>query len=144
MNWGKWIFVSFILFGILIFSLVAISMNQEIDLVSQDYYEQEINYQDKINKMRNVENLEKKPKIEVVDKILSIEFDQNTENQFENGKVMLFSPLSQKEDKIFLIEKDNFPAYSMNLTEFRSGSWIVKLEWKEGTMEYYIESEIEL
>ena len=63
MNWGNKIAISFIIFIGIIVTMVVISMKQDISLVSTDYYEQEIAYQDQIDRMERTRGLEKQPEI---------------------------------------------------------------------------------
>ena len=58
MNWGVKIVISFVFFIGLLFGLVYISMNQDISLVSENYYEQELAYEDQIQRIKNTNNLE--------------------------------------------------------------------------------------
>src|SRR5690606_4368264 len=58
MNWGHGITIFFIGFVLFMVSLVVICMRQDnIHLVTQNYYEEEINYQQQIEKMANAEEL---------------------------------------------------------------------------------------
>ena len=53
MNWGKWIIVSFVLFAAFIGILVVICVRQDISLVSKNYYQEELAYQQQIDRMNN-------------------------------------------------------------------------------------------
>ena len=49
MNWGKGIAIFIVCFMFFLGALVYASFQIKVPLVSEDYYEQEINYQEKIN-----------------------------------------------------------------------------------------------
>ena len=49
MNWGKGIIIVMSSFVIFILTLVFILMSTRVDLTSEDYYKQEINFQKEIN-----------------------------------------------------------------------------------------------
>ena len=53
MNWGKGVTIAFILFVGFIMFMVVGAFRENFDLVSDDYYLEEINYQDKINQKAN-------------------------------------------------------------------------------------------
>jgi len=53
MSWGKKITILYIGFVLLIVSMVTISASHKIELVSKDYYAQELDYQQKINAIRS-------------------------------------------------------------------------------------------
>ena len=52
-NWGTGIFISIIIFFIAIFIFLYIAFTNENDLVENDYYPQEIEYQNRIDKVQN-------------------------------------------------------------------------------------------
>ena len=49
MSWGKGIAIALTVFILFIATLVTIIIRQKVDLVSEDYYTQEINYQQEID-----------------------------------------------------------------------------------------------
>ncbi len=57
MNWGNRLVILFVCFAALIGTLVYKCMHQNFELVSSDYYNQEIRYQDKIDGMNNADKL---------------------------------------------------------------------------------------
>ena len=74
MNWGKSIIAAFLFFALFIGVLVFICMKQEVSLVSKDYYKDEINYQQQIERLNNAEHLESKPTISILDADVKVSF----------------------------------------------------------------------
>jgi len=58
MNWGWKLAIGSALFMGMIIYFVVQSFQNETHLVSKDYYEQELNFQDKLNATQNAKNLE--------------------------------------------------------------------------------------
>ena len=54
----KWVVAAFVFFGLFIGSLVVICVREDVNLVSKDYYQEELNHQDKIIRQQNAEQLE--------------------------------------------------------------------------------------
>ena len=54
LNWGNWIAVAYSVFVLFIIAMVYLAFGEKWDLVAENYYEQEIQYQDKINSIENV------------------------------------------------------------------------------------------
>ena len=52
MNWGNKIMLSFSVFVAIIITMVVVSMKQDVFLVSEDYYDKEVKYQNQIDKMK--------------------------------------------------------------------------------------------
>ena len=60
MDWGKGILLAIIGFIVIIMTMVVISVRMEgIELVTENYYEAEINYQDQIDKEKSTLTLER-------------------------------------------------------------------------------------
>ena len=53
MNWGKRIMIGMGLFMGFILTMVVIMMRQKIDLVEEDYYKRELNYENQFNAQQN-------------------------------------------------------------------------------------------
>ena len=60
MNWGNSIILTFVLFASFVIYLVVQTFRASTDLVAEDYYAQEINYQQKIEQRANLEKLGEK------------------------------------------------------------------------------------
>ena len=57
MNWGTRIIIMYVGFVALIITLVVVSMRQQVDLVTPDYYAKELKYQTNIDKTKNYNEL---------------------------------------------------------------------------------------
>lgn len=138
MSWPKWIFVSFVLFILFIGSMVFIMMKQDISLVADDYYEQELVYQRQLARKNNTLMLDKKPEIRVRDgKYVEIDFPY--ELRVEEGKIQLFRPSTKKFDEqiTFPFLTDNHLTYEMK--NHLSGAYRVRIWWKMNDKEYFWE-----
>ena len=49
-NWGTGIVLSFIIFALSIAFIIVFPFNQKVDLVTDDYYQKELKYQEQIDK----------------------------------------------------------------------------------------------
>ncbi len=145
MNWGTKIIVALSAFIVGIGFMVYICMKQtDIQLVATDYYEQEIAYQGTIDKENNFKALEKKPRFEdnLVENKVKLDFSVLTNHQEISGKISFFRPsqsgldfqteINPGEDGIQWIEKTNI----------KPGKWILKVDWKDQSKEYYNEETI--
>ena len=59
-SWGKRIAILYIGFVALIGVMIALSMGQKVELVSEDYYDKELVFQNKIDEMNNANALSEK------------------------------------------------------------------------------------
>src|SRR5688500_4773943 len=91
MNFGNWIVVAFIMFACFIATLVTVCVRQDINLVSKEYYKEELAYQDQIVRIQNTRELKKQPVIEKINEsTLQLRFD--LESQVQKGELVLFCP----------------------------------------------------
>ena len=102
MNWGKGIIVALALFVGFILFLVITLMRQDVDLVSEDYYKQEIDYEARIQKEQN--GLNSTAKIKIVDQKSFVIIQLTDSIALTNVLVNLKRPNDEKLDKSFNIE----------------------------------------
>jgi hypothetical protein len=144
MNWGAKIALSFIVFAIMIFTMVYISVNQDVNLVAEDYYKQEIRYQDQIERMKNTKQLSDRPVI-VLNKEgqqVIVTFPEKLAGTMVSGSIHLFRPADYASDfQTGLTLDDNNQAF-ISLSGKPAGLWKVKLTWRDGEKEYYDEKVI--
>lgn len=141
MNWGKSIVLAFVLFALFIGSLVVVCLRQDIPLVSRDYYDQELRYQQQLDRMNNTNQLTEKPVLQVSDHTLEIQFRQLP--QIREGELTLFRPSDPRLDRTFTLSaKDS--VQQIDLKEVPGGMYKARMKWKMGEKEYFLESTIYL
>lgn len=133
MNWGHGIILAFVCFGLIIFSLVAISMNQEINLVSKDYYKQEIEFQNQIDKQKNYELLTIKPKLIVntVEKKINLTFPDSSKVE---GEIHLYRASDYKLDQKYSF---NYHSVIIDMEKLKPGLWSALVSWNCDGKEYF-------
>ncbi|MDN3667785.1 FixH family protein [Echinicola jeungdonensis] len=141
MNWGKGLILVFIAFGAMMATMVTICVKQDdIHLVTQQYYEEEIKYQEHIQKVANAAELGQEV----------IWFDANTKKlglELENGAegtLWLFRPSDARMDHKIPVKFSEKSPLELDLKDLKSGYWRVKLTWKNDGKEYFQEKKINL
>jgi len=139
MDWGKGILLSIIGFVVLIMTMVVISVRMDgIELVTENYYEAEINYQDRIDEESSALRLDRTViTYNSLDKNLLLDLPNGT-----NGKIQLFRPSDSNLDREFLVNVIDSNRTSVSLLELQPGYWKVQLSWTEGGKNYYEEKKI--
>ena len=99
MNWGKWIVIVFLMFAVFIGVLVYYCVREDISLVTPEYYREELAFQDQIDRLKNTEALDQKPRLTVVSSGLMISFRQLP--FFDVGEIQLFRPSDKRFDRKF-------------------------------------------
>jgi hypothetical protein len=137
MNWGKWIVVSFILFALFIGVLVTICVRQDISLVSNDYYKQELDYQHQIDRSVNTDRLEVKPEISIINNSLQVNY--HNFSSVQTGELKLFRPSNAASDMVFELKPTSDTLQVFDLTSQQKGMYKVRLKWSMNDKEYYLE-----
>lgn len=141
MNWGYKILVVYIVFISGIVFMVIKSSSQKADLVTTDYYEKELKYQDKIDDMNRVQALSDSVQFSVKDNELIIAFPKDFAGKLVTGEAFLYCPSDEDKDfkKNFSVQdevlKIALPAATKGLHELH-------LSWKQGNLSYYFEKKI--
>jgi hypothetical protein len=142
MNWGKSIVAAFLFFATFIFVLVYICVKQDMPLVSKDYYKDELNYQQQIQRLNNAEQLASKPSFQKSGSDLNVVF--NKLSLVENGELRLFRPSDGRLDVKFKIESQVDSVLRLDVASLPAGMYRAKMFWKMYGKEFYVEDIINL
>lgn len=135
MNWGKKITIVFIGFVVLVLIMVTISMKQEIHMVEENYYEEEIAYQGKIDEIKNGNAWEGTVSVKQEGNNLSLLFEGADKVK---GKVKFFRASDANLDFFIPIsEEANIP-----IEKFKAGNWKVSFSWEAEGKKYFKEEQI--
>ncbi|OEK00164.1 hypothetical protein BFP97_00915 [Roseivirga sp. 4D4] len=141
MNWGKKIILSFVVFFIVLFTLVYVSVNTDFYLVEEDYYEQELAYEDQIQRIKNHDALAEKPVFEIDRRAFTagLKFPTELTEDMLNGTVVFYRSNSAKLDREFELELNEAGEFVVDISRFAVGAWKMKINWTDGEKEYYKE-----
>ena len=134
-NWGTKIGLVFVAFVLLMITMVVKSFQTDFHLVTEDYYSEELKYQERIDQIKNANELSVKPSVEVESNEVRIRF----ENDFLEAKAHFYRPDNANFDKIFSIEQKELIVPNEELV---SGRYTVKITWREGDKSFYHEKEV--
>ncbi len=141
MNWGYKILFVYLAFVAGIAYLVIRSMNEKIDLVTPDYYAQELKHQDIINEKFRAKQLSEPVKASIQNQQLNIELPKEFEGKEVSGNVLLYCTAD--------VNKDHTEAFKVNgrsiviaLPANNKGLHEVHLHWSSNGVSYYWEEKI--
>lgn len=141
MNWGKGIILVFVGFTAVMATMVTICVQQDdIHLVTPNYYEEEIRYQEHIQKVENAAGLGQE----------ALSFDGSRKTlevglkKGAAGTLWLFRPSDARLDQKLALRFSDDEARQVDLKDLLPGFWRVKLTWDEGEKSYYQEMKINL
>ena len=141
MNWGYKILIVYIAFVLGIIFMVFRSSSQNTELVTKDYYEKELLYQQRIDAMNRVEAMPEKLVCQLKDGKLQVQFPSVFVGKQLKGEAVLYCPSDKKGDlqKSFSIAGQNLelamPVAGNRLYE-------LQLSWEVDGQSYYFSKKI--
>jgi hypothetical protein len=144
MNWGTKLTLVIATFMALMAAMVIYSFRQELNMVTDNYYEKDLRYQEQIEKIRNTSMLVEKPSavFRSADKIIAVHFPDKMMHNRIKGEIHLFRPSDHRMDQTYRISLDERGSQFINASAFSPGEWIIKLSWTDQHLEYYHEINI--
>lgn len=142
MNWGSWIVLSFVVFALGTFTMVYISMNSRVDLVTDDYYEKELKYQDHIDVLKNTNTIESNVSFTFKRSSVSISYPNVDVPSKYSGVVMFFRPSDKTLDFSRPVSIDSTYSQTIATDTLLRGMWRMKISWNVGEKQYYTEQPV--
>lgn len=139
MSWGTKIAITYISFVVVTIGFVLFAMTKDVDLVTDNYYEKELVYQEQIDKMTRANSLSEKVKILKAGQSLSFIFPKEFNYYAVEGEIHLYRPADSKQDLIFPIQLDSSYQQIINTTQIGKGMWKLNVDWNVNQTTYFNE-----
>lgn len=132
LNWGTGIVIAMLAFMIFILSFVykSVAMDEyQHELVSEDYYKDELHYQEEIDKLNNSNLLSKDIVLTNSKDGILVSFPKDIEQESITGSIY-FQRLSN--EKLDFTEEIKLTDHQqmISVDKLVSGKWIVKIDWE--------------
>jgi hypothetical protein len=140
-SWGHKILFVYLAFVVGILFLVYKANQEKFDLVTPNYYDAELKFQNVINETQRVSELSAPPKISHSVNSVSVQLPNEFLNKEVKGELYLYRPSDASKDvrKDFTTDK-NF--VEIALDKNLSGAYEVKLSWQTDGKTYYNQQRI--
>lgn len=142
-NWGTGIVIAFIAFmSFILYFVVIMSKNRnDHHLVTEDYYQQELEFQHDIDKLNNAKNLEENLRWQKTDSGMLISFPENLETQKIAGNIELYRPSNKHLDYKAAIELTDHTVLIPN-DRLLEGRWDIRIDWTYNNTPYLYKQQI--
>lgn len=137
-NWGAGIAVLYVGFVAMILLLVGMSAGQKIDMVTDHYYEEELKFQDKIDKVKRTSELAELVTWDVAESGLQIHFPKTFPDSVITGNILLYCPSDNRNDRKFAIAPVN-GGQTLPYAQIPGGRYKIQIDWKAGQSAYWNE-----
>lgn len=143
-GWGWSIVIAIAAFMIFILQFVYRTLaddSLEHHLVSEDYYKDELYYQQEIDKMNNANKLDKNVTVERVGNGMQVTFPEEMEQANISGTIFFQRPSDKRVDfkKDIVLDKNIMLIVDDRLI---NGRWNIKIDWKYSDEEYLYKKEL--
>ncbi len=137
MSWGWRVVFLYGSFVVLMVGMGILAFQQDFDLVADDYYEQEIAFQGRIDQLTNAATDNQKVVVTNTTNTVQLAF----ENPVLDVKIHFFRPSDDTMD--FKLEEAKVDSQmSVSLDRFSKGKYLVKVEWKANGKTYFQEDNL--
>jgi hypothetical protein len=140
-NWGYKIVLVYCVFVAGILYLVVQSSRQQMDLVTDDYYAQEIKYQEKIDQTKRASSLSEPIRYQLNEAGIEVNFPKEFDGKKITGNALLYYPANEKKDVSASINTTQ-SQIQISIPDKRSGMHILKINWEVEGVSYYFEETI--
>jgi nitrogen fixation protein FixH len=141
LSWGYKILIVYLAFVVGILILAFKANQQKFDLVTPNYYDAELKFQDVIDQKQRVAQLSSPPKITHSVNTITIQLPDEFLNKVAKGEWYLYRPSDAAKDLSKSFEaRQGF--IEINLNENLSGAYDLKLSWESDGKSFYNEQKI--
>lgn len=142
LNWGHKLTIVFIAFAAFIFFLVYKTTQSHFDLVSKDYYKDELAYQQVIDGTNLANKLSSSIQVQQQKDQISIQFPQEMKQKKAEGTIFFYCSADSKKDKKINIQLSEEAVQVIPAKEILPGKYVLKINWTTENQNYYNEQPV--
>ncbi|MEK7685929.1 MAG: FixH family protein [Verrucomicrobiota bacterium] len=137
--WPVAIIAFFALFISATLGLVIFTSFHRMELVSKDYYEQEIKYQDQIERLNRTQRIRSRVALsyDPVKQQITITMPPEHTRRHVEGRIHFYRPSAAGLDREVKLECGTDGLQVVNAANLRPGLWKVRVFWTAGQEEYF-------
>lgn len=143
-NWGTAVVIAMITFIVFILTFVyrsAVMDEYQHELVSEDYYKDELHYQEEIDKVNNASKLDVDLTLIRTSDGLTLRFPEGMQPSSISGSIYLQRPSNKSLDLRIPFELTELDLLIPD-KDLASGKYLVVVDWKHENSEYMFKDEI--
>lgn len=142
MNWGWKIVILYGSFVAMMVTLVVLSSQQDIPLVTEDYYEKDLEYETQMKRMTNSKQLKEDVVVKYDAKAQEIKIQFPKEMGEIEGEILCFRPSQEGIDFTLNLEDLENNSTQFGTSEMLNGRWKIKITWEGDGEIYYKETTV--
>jgi len=139
MNWGNKLLVVFIAFAGLMSYMVYRCSKTSVDLVTKEYYQDELVYQDVIDGTQKANALSSRVRLEEAGKLISVQFPKEMKNSAVTGSFLFYCAADAGKDRKIPVKLNPDAQQQLRIDTIPPGNYTVKIQWASNGNRYYAE-----
>jgi hypothetical protein len=146
-RWNPWpvsIIAFFILLVIACVSMVVFCSRHPADLVTADYYEQELRYQSQMDRVQHARQRGELATVayDSAAKKITITLPPASSPEPLTGNVELYRPSAVDMDRQFKLEPTSAGTQTIDASTLAPGLWKVRVSWTAANQDYFLDQKI--
>jgi FixH protein len=139
MSWGNKILVVFIAFGSMISYMVYRCVKTPVNLVSEQYYKDELAYQKVIDGTTQANALSGRLELSQRDREITVQLPAEMNGRTVSGRIFFYCPSDVSRDRNLTLATDSLGRQQIAAGLVRKGHYTVKVSWETGGIDYFIQ-----
>lgn len=142
--WPFGIIAAFAIFISATVGLIVVASSQKADLVNDNYYEQEIRYQRRIDTLDRTSQLGSRASVyyDAVRPCIVVSLPAEHAGHKVSGRIELYRPSAAGLDQEFPLEPDPDGVQTIDAAGLQAGLWKVRVSWKVEAEEFFLDQKI--
>ena len=140
-RWGIGIAAVYIAFAALMLAFVLAASLQRTDLVADDYYDQEVKYQQRIDQIKRSQESTRKVEVSYqrAAQQITLQFPSVLDGNEVSGNVVLFRPSNASLDRNYSIQLDEQNRQQFSTENLIAGNWRLMIHWEYQGEQFFSE-----
>ena len=138
-NWGTGVVIGIIVFVVVSITMTIIFMTQDVSLVSDNYYEKTLTYQNQIDEADRSKEIDKEIRLEYSGNQLKIVLPDSIAKDMNNGEVYFYRPSDSNMDFKIPLQADKNNELVLDASKIDKGYWKVQMKWLMKEERYSVE-----
>ncbi len=141
-SWGVSLTIFIVFFLLSTLGVVYYTTTVDVQLVTDNYYEQELVFQKRIDRMKRTEKLAEKLKILSSNQVIEFNFPKIFDYRNISGEIYLYNPADEKMDEKYKIHLVNGYQLLLPTDNMKKGYWKAEVNWNVGDTLFYTEKRL--
>jgi len=142
--WPLGIILTLVVFIAGTVGLIVMACSQRVELVSPDYYEQELKFQGQIDRVARTRGAADQASVtyDAAGKCISVSLPADQARREVTGSIKLYRPSDTGMDRLVKLEPDANGTQRLDASGLAPGLWRVRVSWTAAKQNYYLEQKV--